>query len=63
MDVLQPCIGMRQAVALLFVPDIPLTEKKNSKKEFTTYFTLNQILYDLQFKLYTLTKNVMSGMN
>ena len=49
MDVLQPHygIGMCQAAVLLLVPDIPLTDK-NSKN---SYFTLNQILYSLQFQV------------
>ena len=38
---LWPCygIGMHQAVALLLVPDIPLTDKKNSKKVYTLLYT------------------------
>ena len=44
-------IGMHQAAALLLVPDIPSTDK-NSKKKFTTYFTLYQILYGLQLRFY-----------
>ena len=58
-------IGMCQAATLLLVPDIPLTDKKTVKKMFTTYFTLNQIPYDLQFKfyIYILPKYVMSGIN
>ena len=62
MDMLQPCygIGMCKVAELLLVPDIPLTDKKNSKKKFTTYFTLNQRFYDLDLHF---TENVMSGIN
>ena len=50
---LHPCygLGMHQAVAFLLVPYIPLIDKKTVKK-FTTYFTLYQILYSLQFQFY-----------
>ena len=48
-------IGMYQAAALLLVPEIPLTDK-NSKKKLTTYFTLYQLLYGLQFYIYILPK-------
>ena len=45
MDMLWPHygLGMHQAVALLLVPDIPLTDKKNSKKslQLTLNFTNN----------------------
>ena len=60
-------IGMCQAVALLLVPDIPLTDKKKKKtvkKVCNLIYTLPNTLY---FKILSwhvhFTKNVMSGIN
>ena len=55
MDMLQPHYGlcMHLAAALLLVPDIPLTDKKTSKKVYNLITTYNFMVYQMFYFYFT----------